>query len=487
MQQKRGILNGIGWNLLSQGGVQGVQFIVSMVLARLLEPEHYGMVAIMSVLISLSSVVIESGFNTSLIQGKDVEDEDFSSVFWLSVGMTSVIYALLYLAAPLVARYYRMPQMVWPFRVMALVLFPATINSIQVAKISRDMDFKKAFTSRIGAIFVSGAVGVAAAYCGAGVWALVIQYLTNMTVSCMVMWFTVKWRPRLVCNMKRIRPLFSFGWKLLVSELLNSAYNNLRSLVIGKKFSGAVLGYYNRGQQNPQIVIDIVNGSMKTVLLSAMAARQKDRRSLKEMVRNSVSLTSYIVFPMMAGLAGVAEPIVRLLYTDKWLPAVPFMQVYCMTLALLPMQTSCQQAINAIGKSDVYLKLEILKKVMGVALLAISVLCFSSPVIVALSGTMTALLSSVINAYPCKRLFGYTYGEQIRDVVPSLAAAVVMCGVVLQLGRLPLDSLPLVCIQIMAGAVTYVGITAVARLKPFQTCMSLAKRLIAKKMGKVEV
>lgn len=467
---------GLLWKLMERFGVQGVQFVLQIVLARILDPSHYGALSLMVIFITLANVFIQNGFNTALVQNKDVDEEDYSSVFWVTLGIAGIMYGSIYLGAPLIASAYKMPELIWPLRVLALMLFPGAVNSVQLAKVRRKMDFKKVFYSNIGGILVSGVVGIALAYAGAGLWALVVQTMLNMFVACAVMLVSVKWRPRLVCNMKRVGVLFSFGWKLLVSGLLDTLYQDLRSLVIGIKYDSSTLGYYNRGKQFPQFLINAINGAVQSVMLPAMAAEQEDKVRVKNMMRKSVTLCAYIMFPLMAGLAGVAEPMVRLLLTEKWLPCVPYLQLYCISLAFYPVHSCNLQAINAMGRSDLFLKLEIIKKSYGIIALVIAVLCFDSPIAIAMTGVFTTMISCFVNASPNKKLIGYSYFEQMKDLLPSLALSLAMCGAVLAVQLIGLgDALTLV-LQVLVGVGVYVGLSAVLKLEAFCFLLDFLKK-----------
>lgn len=473
--KKNTLVGGLAWKLAERFGVQGVQFLLQILLARLLDPEHYGVLSLMVIFTTLANVFIQNGFNTALVQNKDVKEEDYSSVFWVVLGVAALLYGLLFLCAPLIGDFYNMPQIVTPFRVLLLVLFPGALNSVQLARVSREMDFKQVFRSNIGGIVIAGAVGIAVALTGGGIWALVAQNLLNVLVAALVMWFTVKWRPRPVCNMKRVKVLFSYGWKLLVSGLLDTLYQDLRSLVIGKKYDSGTLGYYNRGKQFPQFVINAINGAVQSVLLPAMSSRQDDQQQVKAMMRNSIMLSSYIIFPMMAGLAAVATPLVTLLLTDKWLPSVPYMQIYCFSFAFYPVHTSNLQAINAMGRSDIFLKLEIVKKTIGIAMLVVAVFCFDSPIAIAMTGIFTTVISSFINAWPNKKLIGYSYLEQMKDILPSLLASLLMCAAVLSLQWLGLGTVPTLVLQVAAGVAVYLLLSAIFRPEPFKMLLQMLK------------
>jgi len=481
--QSKGITGALTWKLLERFGVQGAQFVLQIVLARLLDPELYGILSLMVVFTTLANVFVQQGFNTALIQNKDVSEEDYSSVFWVTLGIAAVLYGVLYISAPGIAAFYDMPAIINPLRVLSLMLIPGALNSIQLAKVSREMDFRKVFFSNLGSIIVSGIVGIAMAYMGAGLWALVAQTMLNVTVSSIVMWFTVKWRPRMVCNLARIKVLFSYGWKLLVSNLLDTLYQDIQSLVIGKKYNADTLAYFNRGKQFPQFMINSVNGAIQSVMLPAMASQQDDKSKVKQMMRNSIKMSAFVVFPMMAGLAGVATPLVKLMLTDKWLPCVPYMQIFCFSYAFFPVHTSNLQAINAMGRSDLFLKLEIIKKIQGMIFLILAVVFFDSPMAIAMTGLITTVTSLFINAFPNVKLINYSYLEQFRDIFPSLLASMVMFTIVLMIGMLAISPLPMLLVQILAGVGVYVGIAAVFRLDPYIQALSLLKAFLPRKQG----
>lgn len=478
------MIRALFWKLMERFGVQGIHFILQLVLARILAPELYGVLSIMVVFTTLANVFIQIGFNTALIQNKDVTDEDYSSVFWASLAIAVVMYGIIYVSAPTIGEFYQTPELVWPLRVLALILLPGAMNSIQLAKVSREMDFKKMFYSNIGGILVAGVVSIAIAYMGGGLWALVAQNLLNITAACIVMLFTANWRPRLVFNLKRVIVLFSFGWKLLVSSLLENLYNSLSSLVIGKKYDTVTLAYYNRGAQFPQFIINAINSAIQSVMLPAMSAEQDDKATVKQMMRNSMTMSAFVIFPMMAGLAAVATPLVTLLLTEKWLPCVPYMQIYCFTMAFYPIHSCNVQAINAMGRSDIFLKLEIVKKVYGIAVLAIAVFCFDSPMAIAASGLISTCISWLINALPNKKLIGYTYREQLRDVLPVLFVAVAMYGVVLAVGQLcdsaQLMDIVILVVQIGTGVASYLLLSWMFKLQSFRALLGLAGKILKK-------
>ncbi|MDU5111651.1 MAG: lipopolysaccharide biosynthesis protein, partial [Clostridium sp.] len=421
------VINSLFWKLMERGGVQGIQFIVQIVLARILSPNDYGIISLLTIFIALANVFIQSGFNTALIQKKNVKEEDFSSVLYISLVVSTILYIILFFASPFIANFYKIAELKQVLRVLAIILFFGAFNSIQNAIIARTMQFKKLFIGSVFSILISGIVGITLAYSGFGVWALVAQQIVNQVSITFILWFTLKWRPKLIFSINRVGNLFSYGWKLLVSSLIDTIYMNLRGLIVGKVYASNMLAFYNRGEQFPQLIVNNINGSIQSVMLPTLSAEQENKKRVKELVRRSIVTSSFLIFPMMIGLAVVGEPLIKILLTDKWLPAVPFMQIFCLSYALWPIHTSNLQAINALGRSDIYLKLEIIKKIIGIIILIISM--FYGIYAIALGGLLSGIISSFINAYPNLKLLNYGYKEQIKDILPSLLLSIIMGGV----------------------------------------------------------
>lgn len=478
------VYNGFIWKFLERVGVQGVQFVLQIILARILSPEHYGMLSIMIIFVNLANVFIQTGFNTALMQNKDVTEEDYSSVLWVTLGVSGVLYGVIFVTAPLIGEFYNMPDIVKPLRVLAIMLFPGALNSIQLARISRSLDFKKVFYSNFAAIVIAGVAGVAIAYAGGGVWALVAQSLLNTVVACVVMYFTSKLKLHFKCNLRRIKILFAFGWKLLVSGLLDTLYQDLSSLIVGKKYNSSTLAYYDRGKKFPQLIMMVVNGTVQSVMLPAMSAEQDDKTKVKQLTSTSLSLISFIVFPIMAGIAAVAEPLITILLTEKWLMAVPYMQVFCFVFALYPIHSCNVQAVSAIGRSDIFLKLEIMKKIFGVSILLISVFLFESPLAIAVADVVASVIGWFINSYPNRKLINYSYKEQLGDFLPSLLISLVMFVAVLFVGKLELNVFLLLILQVFVGIVVYFVLSAIFKPKSYKLLLEQAKIILNKRLKK---
>jgi len=476
---KRKVITSLFWKLMERGGVQGINFLVQIILGRLLLPEDFGAIAIVTVFITLSNVFVQSGLNTALIQKRDSDDIDFSSVFYLSTFLAAVLYMLLFIFSPFIADYYSSPQLTNVLRVLAITLFFGAFNSIQNAYVARNMMFKLLFFSTLGSIIISGIVGIIAAYSGLGVWSLVLQQITQKLSVSIILWFTVKWRPQLKFSLSRVKVLFSFGWKLLASSLLNNLYIDIRTLIVGRLYASSMLGFYNRGEQFPKLIVTNIDGAIQSVMLPALSDEQDNKKRVKEMVRRAIVTSSFLVFPMMVGLAVVAEPMIKIVLTDKWLPAAPFLQIFCASYALIPIHTANLQAINALGRSDVFLKLEIIKKVIGILILAISI--NFGIYAMAWGMVLSGAISSFINAYPNKKLLNYSYLEQWKDIIPSLLISLLMGLTVYVLNFLSIAEFLKLFVQIVVGVVVYILLAKLFKIECFNYLVNTAKDILGRK------
>ncbi|MCI2779499.1 lipopolysaccharide biosynthesis protein [Clostridium perfringens] len=473
------VIDSLFWKLLERGGVQGIQFILQLVLARLLTPDDYGIIAIIAIFITIANVFVQSGFNTALIQNKNTDEKDFSSVFYLSMLVALVLYIILFFISPIISKFYGILELTKVIRVLAITLFFGAYNSIQNAVVSKTMQFKKLFFSSSISVIISGVIGVILAYLGFGVWALVAQQLINQLTIIIILSFIVDWHPKLQFSIDRLKVLFRYGWKLLVSSLIDTFYMNIRSLIIGKIYHPSVLGFYNRGDQFPQIIVSNINGSIQSVMLPALSLEQDNKVRVKNMVRRAIVTSSFIIFPIMIGLAVIAEPLVRILLTDKWLPCVPFMQIFCISYALWPIHTANLQAINALGYSNVFLKLEIVKKIIGTIILVISL--FYGVYAIAIGTLISGVISTFINSYPNIKILNYSYFEQIKDIVPSLLISIFMGTITYFLKFLWLGDILTLTIQILVGIFSYFMLAKLFKLECYIYLISILKDILKKR------
>lgn len=290
---------------------------------------------------------------------------DFSSVFYFNFVVCLALYAIMFMAAPIIANFYKDLSLTPIIRVISLTIVISGVKGIQQSYVSRNMLFKRFFYATLGGTVFSAFLGIGLAYAGFGVWAIVAQQLSNTAIDTLILWLTVKWRPKKMFSWERLKGLLSFGWKMLASALLDTLYGNIRSLIIGKMYSSADLAYYNQGDKFPNVIASNINTSIDSVLLPTMAGVQDDSSRVKAMTRRAIKTSTYIMAPLMMGLAFCAEPIVRLVLTDKWLQCVPFLRIFCITYMFYPIHTANLNAIKAMGRSDLFLKLEIAKKIVG--------------------------------------------------------------------------------------------------------------------------
>ena len=424
---KKQAVSGAIWKFAERISAQLVSFVVSIILARLLLPDDYGLIALVFVFTTFCDKLLIAGFATSLIQKKDADDVDFSSVLYFSIIAASLLYLMLFIGAPYIADFYTKfdrTELIAVIRVLGLSLFLMAFSSVQNAYASKHMLFRRYFWSTLGATILSGAIGLAMAYNSYGVWSLVAQNMIATIVGCLILWFTVDWRPKLLFSFERLKLLFSFGWKIFVASLIKTIYNDIRSLVIGKVYTPSDLAFYNRGQSLPQLVDTNVTGTIDSVLFPAYSKLQDNKNAMLNAVRRAVKTSCYVLMPILALMAAVASPLVSVLLTDKWLPCVPFMQILCFSFIFSPVEMENLQAIKALGRSDIVLKLEIVKKTIGILLL-IAAVPFGV-IAIAWSMMISCLIAALLNASPNKKLIGYSIKQQFTDVLPSLVMSLLI-------------------------------------------------------------
>lgn len=467
------------WRFFERCGAQLVAFVVSIILARLLDPAVYGEIALIMVFTTILQVFVDSGLGTALIQKKNADDLDFSSVFYFNIMVCLMLYGVMFVAAPFIANFYHLPHLTPIIRVLSLTLVVSGVRNIQQSYVSRNLIFKKFFFATVGGTLGSAVVGITMAYMGYGVWALVGQQLTNVTLGTLILWAIVHWRPKLIFSLQRLKGLFSYGWKLLVSALIDTGYNHLRHLIIGRLYTAKDLAFYNQGHLFPNVIVANINSSIDSVLFPAMAAEQDDKERVRAMTRRAISISTYIMMPMMMGLAVCAEPVVRLVLTEKWLPCVPFLRVFCFTFAFWPVHTANLNAIKALGRSDLFLKLEIIKKVVGLA--AILITMNISVMAMAYSLLVTSVLSQVINSWPNKKLLGYHYLAQLKDMLPQISLSCIMGATIYCIRFANLNDYATIALQIIAGIVIYILLSKLFRLESFKYIFDIIVKLVKRK------
>ncbi len=476
MKQK--VINNFLWRFMERCGAQGVSLVVSVVLGRILGPSVYGTVALVSVFMIIMQVFVDSGMGNALIQKKDADDLDFSSVFWFNMAMCGVLYIIAFLAAPFIASFYRVPELTPIVRVLSLMLVVSGIKNVQQAYVSRHLMFRIFFFSTLVGTIAAAIVGIAMACMGFGVWALVTQMLVNTAVDTAILWITVDFRPKREFSSERLKALFSYGWKLLASGLLDTVYNQLRQLIIGRMYAKADLGQYNQGEKFPQFIVTNINSSIDSVLLPTMSNAQDDPAAVRSMTRRAIKTSTYIIMPFMMGLAVCAQPLVRLTLAEEWLPCVPFLRIFCFTFAFYPIHTANLNAIKAMGRSDLFLILEVIKKAAG--LVAILSTMWISVMAMAYSLFFTSVFSQIANAAPNKKLLGYSYLSQLRDMLPQIGMSLAMGAVVYVVGLFGLNDILTLAIQIPLGIAAYVGMSKAFHVESYTYVLDTVKSYLSK-------
>ena len=469
------------WKFIERISAQVVSFIVSIILARLLLPEDYGIIALVAVFITICDKLVISGFATSLIQKKDADNLDFSTVFFFSLITALVLYAVLFFCAPLIADFYSAYDrelLINVIRVMGIQVIVTAVNSVQSAYVSRTMQFKKTLWSTLVSTILSATVGIWMAYEGYGVWALVAQNCVQVISVMVILWIVVRWRPQLKFSFERFKSLFSYGWKIFAASMIKVLYNDLRSIVIGKAYTPADLAFYNKGQSFPQLIESNVGGTIDSVLFPAISKTQDSKEGMLALLRRAIKTSTYALMPMLMGLAAVAAPLVEILLTEKWLPCVPYMQIMCFTFVLMPVEMDNLQAIKAMGRSDLALKLEIIKKVIGVVLLIVAIPLGVKAI--ALSMLVGSVANAIVDAVPNRKLLDYRFSQQIFDILPNFVPSLVMFGGVYALSFLELNAFALLAIQVVVGVTIYLLLSVVFKVESFSYILNTLKSFFNK-------
>lgn len=461
------------WRFAERCGAQLVTFIVSIVLARILTPSDYGTIALVTVFTTILQVFIDSGLSTALIQKKDADDLDFSSVFYFNFVICIILYLIMFVSAPFIADFYKDSSLVSIVRVISLTLVISGVKGVQQSYVSRHMLFKRFFFSTLGGTIFSAVLGIIMAYAGFGVWAIVFQQLSNNAIDTLILWITVKWRPIKKFSWSRLKNLLSFGWKMLASSLLDTVYNNLRNMIIGKLYTSADLAFYNQGDKFPKLIVTNINTSIDSVLLPTMSNEQDNHVRVKDMTRRAIKISTYIMTPLMIGLAFCAKPIVQIVLTDKWLPCVPYLQIFCISYLFWPIHTANLNAIKAMGRSDLFLKLEVIKKFIGMILLLITMNI--SVMAMAYSLLISGLISQVINSWPNRYLLKYSYIDQIKDILPNIVMALIMGVFVYFINYLDLSVLVSLMVQIILGGIIYLALSIFTKNDSFIYLINILK------------
>ncbi len=481
MAKKNSVAASMIWKTLERYSVLGSQMLVQIVIARIISPEEYGIVSMMTVFISIATIFIHNGFNMALVQKKNSDEIDCSTAFFINLMIGIALYLILFIASPFIADYYHEPQINQCLKVLGLILIIGSVNSIQVAIATKNMNFQTLFTGNLLGSIISGVVGIVFAMLGFGVWALVIQQITNKLTVTFVLTYMLRWKPRLLMNKTSAKSMFSFGWKLLVAGMINQIYNELNNLVIGRKYTSQDLAFYNKGKQFPYYITTGIDSSIQSVMFSAFSKKQSDLKALHDMLRKTISINSYVVIPLMAGLTLVAEPLTAVLLTEKWLPIVPYMQLCCFKYAFHPIESAHLQAVAAIGRSDIRLKLEFIKKPVGVLLLILAIPYGTFAI--ALSAIVTSIIGFFVNVIASRIYVKLSFREQFKDLFVPVLLTFAMSVATYLSGLVSLSYFLTLIVQVFVGGAVYLGLSIIFKPMGFSYVINLIfKRKSVKKV-----
>ena len=483
-QNRHKIFSNMGWNFGTSVVTQFVQAIVSIILARLILPESYGIIAIVMVIIAFCRVFVDFGLGSALIQKKDATQEDYSSVFYINIMVSAVIYTGLYFLAPIIANFYGddYPNLTIYIRVIGITIIFLGIRSIQNAYIAKNLLFKKAFRITLLGGTLSGIVGIVLAYIlpqEQRIWALIAQTLLSSFLSTVGMWLYIGWRPKFVFSKEAIKPLFRFGWKMLVKGMINVLSANIRKLIIGKVYTSEDLAFYDRGRQYPQLMVKTVDNSIGAVLFPVLANAQDDIARLKKMTRRTLQVTTFLTFPLLAGFACIAPRFVQVVLTDTWLPAVPFLQIFCVVFLFRPLTGIQFRSLLALGRSDITLKCEIIRGVTDVAILGVTI--WFGVIWVAIGVLFVVFVEFLIYYLPNKRLINYTFKELVIDAGPPFILMLLMSGATLAVGLLQITPWIVLVLQVSVGAAVYTVLSHLTKNTSYIYILDIIKHKVVRK------
>ena len=465
-KEKKDVLSGVFWKFLERIFAQLVTTAVAIILARLLSPSEYGTISLVTVFITIANVFVTSGFGEALIQKKDADNNDFSTVLYFSIFFSVIIYCILFLLAIPISMFYDMPILIPVIRILSLSIPIMGINSVQQAYVARNMIFKKFFNATLAGTMISGVIGIFMAYRGFGVWSLVTQMLTNQIINTIILQFSINWKPILFFSFKRLKVLFNFGWKLLIQSLILNLYSNLRNLIIGKVYTASDLAYYTRGNQFPNLISTNIDTAINSALFPAMAKVQNSNERVKIMARRTIQISSYILNPALIGFIAVAEPFISILLTDTWLPAVIYLRICCVILLFRAPQTAILQAIKAIGRSDVILKVDIPIRVFALIVLIVSVRF--GVVFFAASEILTTVFGTILYIMMGQRLINYSIKEVCLDFMVNTFVALIMGIFIYCLGEfLNINKYSIFLVQVICGIVIYFFVSMITKNESF--------------------
>ena len=479
---KNKTVKGMGWSAVENVTRMGVAFVVSIILARLLSPEEYGLIGILTIFIAIFNAIVDSGFTNALIRKQDATDTDYSTVFYTNLVLSVVLAAALFSCAKPIAVFFERPELVDLTRVMSSVVIINALAIVQRARTTKAIDFKTQTKITFISSITSGAIGIAMAYMGYGVWALVGQQISNQLLSTVFFWIYNKWMPKFVFSWASFKDMWAFGSKLLASGLIDTAWKEIYQVVIGKCYSPATLGLYTRAKQFADLCSSNLTSVVQRVSYPVLSSIQDDRTRLKFAYQRVIKTTMLPTFVLMLGMAACAESMIYVLIGEQWLECVPMLQIVCTYGMLYPLHALNLNMLQVQGRSDLFLKLEIIKKIIAIGPLLLGV--FVDIYLMLAGSLVTSLISYYLNAYYSGPFLNYSIKEQVRDILPSFGVALSMAIPVFAMSFIPMNPFILLPLQVAVGAAITIGICEAAKLPEYVELKGIALPIINKIAGR---
>ncbi|WP_298771734.1 lipopolysaccharide biosynthesis protein [uncultured Fibrobacter sp.] len=468
-------LGGMAWAFAERICAQIVTLIVSIILARLLGPDEYAIVGIVFIFVTIANVFVTAGFGSALVQKLNADNIDFSTTLYFSIGFSTIIYVILFLAAPYIAAFYEIDLLTPVVRVMSLRIIIASINSVQHAYIERTLQFKKFFYSTSIGTGVSAIVGIGMAYAGFGVWALVGQYLSNVIVDTIVLSFTCGWKPSLVFSWNRMKSLYSYGWKVMLATVLRMFGKQARGLVISKVATPRDLSFFNQGEKFPALFINNIETSIQKVMAPILSREQENLPRVLDLTRKTMRISTFTIWPLLIGLAAVSESLIEILYTEKWIGCVPYLKLICVAYMFYPIGETHVRAIKALGRSDVSLKTIFLTESINISMLVIAIFWGVGGIGIVVSWILSSIVMAVLNGIADYKMIKYKMKDQFADIFFTGLCCSIMFFVVNSLASINMNLFLKLLLQVIAGLLIYLISSYLLNHKSLVYVVTIAK------------
>lgn len=479
MKKQSKTTQGLIWKMGENIATQGMQFVIQMLLARLLLPEDFGVIAILNVFTNLANTLVNNGLSSALLRQKEYDDKAYATVFVVTLGISVAGYAAIFAAAPAIARFYENTALTQYLRVYTVTVLMTAISSMCTTVLRFKMDFRGIFLGNFLGVITQGILGVAMALSGFGVWSLIYSNVARYAILMLVLMIWSKWRPKFYFSLKILKDLFSYSWKLAAGWLVSTLYNDVFSLIVGKRFSSQTLGYYTKGHSIPAMVNRVLSQTITAVMFPSLAKDQHDLQTIKARTRAMISTSAALVLPVMAGIAGCASALVSVLLTDRWLPVVPVIQITCIPMAINVINNANMQSINAIGRSDVFLYSETIKRTVTILMVLItSQIDFY---LMLWSIAFMGLISMIINLVADHKLLNYRMKEYLQDLIPYVVVALLLFAVVFAMSYLQINVYVKLVLQLLACAGIYFGAIFLVPLPAYAKVRTMALDMLKKK------